>query len=139
MNKVFMEDPSCQNRDIALKTFKVVPVTNRLGTLEWVENTEMLKSIINREYSRLQTGKKLQESKSLSDVRELIKKEFLKKIPGNEGTNDIIGQHLKLLEAQSSLVITGFKKQQQLIPWDLLRKGLENLCLTSSAFITIKN
>jgi len=50
MNKVFKEDPSCQNRDIALKTFKVVPVTNRLGTLEWVENTEMLKSIINREY-----------------------------------------------------------------------------------------
>jgi phosphatidylinositol kinase/protein kinase (PI-3 family) len=110
MNKVFKEDPSCQNRDIALKTFKVIPVTNRLGTLEWVENTEMLKSIINREYGRLNTGGKLGESKSLSSVRETIKKEWLKKIPGNEDVHDIVGQHLKLLEVQSNLVINAFKK-----------------------------
>ena len=111
MNKVFKEDPSCQNRDIALKTFKVVPVTNRLGTLEWVENTEMLKSIINREYCRVTSGTgKLGESKSLSYVRETIKKEWLKKIPGNEDVHDIVGQHLKLLEVQSNLVINAFKK-----------------------------
>lgn len=36
-------------------------------------------------------------------------------------------------------MINAFKKQQQLIPWHLLRTGLENLCLTSQAFITIKN
>ena len=92
MNKIFREDPSCQNRDINLKTFKVVPVTNRLGTLEWVENTEMLKSIINREYCRLQSpAGKLAESKSLSSVRETIKKEWLRKIPGNEDCQDIVG------------------------------------------------
>jgi len=85
MNKVFKQDPSCQNRDISLKTFKVVPVTNRLGTLEWVENTEMLKSIINREYARITAGTgKLGESKSLSHIRKTIKKEWLRKIPGNE-------------------------------------------------------
>jgi hypothetical protein len=90
----------------------VVPVTNRLGTLEWVENTEMLKSIINREYVRLNSPSgKLGESKSLSFVRETIKKEWLRKIPGNENIPDIVGQHLKLLEVQSNLVVNAFKKQ----------------------------
>ena len=33
MNRIFAEDPSCENRDLNLKIFKVVPITNRLGSL----------------------------------------------------------------------------------------------------------
>jgi len=33
MNRIFAEDPSCENRDLNIKTFKVVPITNRLGSL----------------------------------------------------------------------------------------------------------
>lgn len=43
MNSVFKVDPACQSRDLNLKTFNVVPITNRLGSLEWVDNTEPLK------------------------------------------------------------------------------------------------
>jgi DNA-dependent protein kinase catalytic subunit len=39
----------------------------------------------------------------------------------------------------SETVSTAFTKHKQMMQWDLLRSGLENLCLTSSAFITIKN
>ena len=33
MNGIFKEDPACQNRDLNLKTFSVIPITNRLGSL----------------------------------------------------------------------------------------------------------
>ena len=62
MNKIFREDPTCHNREIYLKTFNVTPITNRLGSFEWVDNTEPLKSIINREHMRLEGGRQLSES-----------------------------------------------------------------------------
>ena len=49
MNKIFKSDPTCLNREIYLKTFSVTPITNRLGSFEWVDNTEPLKQIINKE------------------------------------------------------------------------------------------
>lgn len=39
----------------------------------------------------------------------------------------------------SDTCISNFNTSKQLLKWSLLRQGLENLCLTSSAFITIKN
>jgi len=33
MNRIFEQDPSCISRDISLKTFKVVPINDRLGIL----------------------------------------------------------------------------------------------------------
>jgi hypothetical protein len=72
----------------------------------------MLKSIIKREYVRLKSPSvKLGESKSLYSVRETIKKDWLRKIPGNENIPHIVGQHLKLLEVQSNLFINAFKKK----------------------------
>ena len=39
----------------------------------------------------------------------------------------------------SDEVVSAFNKHKSMMRWSLLRNGLENLCLTSSAFITIKN
>lgn len=47
MNGIFTLDPACENRDLNIKTFGVVPMTNRLGCLEWVDNTEPMKALIS--------------------------------------------------------------------------------------------
>lgn len=41
--------------------------------------------------------------------------------------------------AEDKMVIDGFNKHKDQMPWYLLRNSLENLCLNSSAFLTIKN
>jgi len=50
MNRIFVEDSSCENRDLNLKTFKVVPMTYRLGSFEWVDDTEPMRVLINKEH-----------------------------------------------------------------------------------------
>lgn len=47
--------------------------------------------------------------------------------------------HLKLQSLDREFVVDAFTRHKQMMKWSLLRNGLENLCLTSSAFITIKN
>jgi DNA-dependent protein kinase catalytic subunit len=46
MNKSVFNEAGCSIRNLRIKTFHVIPITNRLGMLEWVDNTEPLKSVI---------------------------------------------------------------------------------------------
>lgn len=80
MNDIFKEDPACQSRDLNLKTFNVVPITNCLGILEWVDNTQPLKSIIDREHIRVNKNAH-DTNKSAAHIKRL---EWISKLPGNK-------------------------------------------------------
>jgi DNA-dependent protein kinase catalytic subunit len=66
INGIFKEDPSCENRDLNIKTFKVVPISNRLGSFEWVDNTEPMKALISKEHKRLENGNDINKSRAYS-------------------------------------------------------------------------
>jgi hypothetical protein len=80
MNRLFQEDPACENRDLSLKTFTVVPISNRLGTLEWIGNTEPLKALVTKEHKRIEGGRDLHESRAYTQ-----RMNWLRKLPGNNG------------------------------------------------------
>ena len=92
------------NRDLHIKTFSVVPITNRLGSLEWVDNTEPLKNIINREHMRIENGKDLNASRALNERRKWLRTG----IPGNANKDSIPEQHLNLLGLDSKTVTSAF-------------------------------
>ena len=112
MNSIFKDDAYCQNRDLYIKCFKVVPITNRLGTLEWVDNTEPMKSLINREHMRSEGGKDLNASRALTERRK-----WLKSIPGNAKRENIAEQHLALLQYDDKPVIEGYNRHKDAMPW----------------------
>lgn len=86
MNTIFTDDPTCMNRQLYIKTFNVIPMTNRLGVLEWVDNTEPMKNIINREYMRVERGKlDLNKSRALEERRKWLQNG----IPGNAKKTNI--------------------------------------------------
>jgi DNA-dependent protein kinase catalytic subunit len=60
MNRIFKEDPACESRGLHIKTFKVIPANNRLGIFEWVDQTEPMKAILDREHKRIEKGKDMQ-------------------------------------------------------------------------------
>jgi len=137
MNKIFASDPACENRDLRLKTFGVVPISNRLATFEWVDNTEPMKAIISKEHKRqVPGGKDIHESPAYQQ-----RVSWLKNLPENKRlSNANLAQlHQTLLRQDEQEVVRAFEEHQASFPCFLLRNGLENLCLTSSAFLTIKN
>ena len=50
-----------------------------------------------------------------------------------------MNQVVNLLDLDNEELSDGFNRNTKPMRWNLLRNGLENLCLTSAAFITIKN
>lgn len=46
------DDPICSRRELLMATYQVVPMTPRVGALEWVDNTIPLKAVIEKEASK---------------------------------------------------------------------------------------
>jgi phosphatidylinositol kinase/protein kinase (PI-3 family) len=69
MNSIFKEDSICQSRDLNLKTFEIVPINNRLGSLEWIDDTEPLKQIINREHARVENNLDIRNAPALLAIQ----------------------------------------------------------------------
>ena len=75
MNKWFIDDPNWHNRELQLSTFQVVPISNRTGVLEWINNTIPLKELIERN---------LPDQKGISKCRATIEmRKWLQKINPN--------------------------------------------------------
>jgi len=48
MNSIFSNNSSCAPTRLKLEQFATVPISSRLGVVEWVSNTEPLKAMINK-------------------------------------------------------------------------------------------
>ncbi|XP_006860145.1 PREDICTED: DNA-dependent protein kinase catalytic subunit [Chrysochloris asiatica] len=46
MNVILSRDAACSQRNMQLKTYQVIPMTTRLGLIEWIENTFTLKDLL---------------------------------------------------------------------------------------------
>lgn len=46
MNELMREDCQCSKRDLQLRTYNVIPLTTRVGLIEWMENTIPVKDFL---------------------------------------------------------------------------------------------
>jgi len=93
-----------------------------------------MKALITKEHKRLENGKDLGQSAAQSQ-----RLRWLQKLPGNKNVSRPAQQHQALLSLDDGEVTKAFEEHTAAFPSFLLRSALENLCLTSSAFLTIKN
>ena len=52
MNEILRNDPACQKRNLSITTYQVVPMTSKVGMLEWLQNTKPIKAIIEEEIAK---------------------------------------------------------------------------------------
>uniref|UniRef100_A0A8B9FXA0 DNA-dependent protein kinase catalytic subunit n=1 Tax=Amazona collaria TaxID=241587 RepID=A0A8B9FXA0_9PSIT len=88
MNIILSQDATCSQRNMQLKTYQVIPMTTRLGLIQWLENTctlkEFLKNIANiipsvicRNADRTETVKSFRSRES-SVPEDLLRRAFVK-------------------------------------------------------------
>ncbi|XP_067044037.1 DNA-dependent protein kinase catalytic subunit-like [Acropora muricata] len=46
MNDVMASDPACSQRGLRLRTYQVIPMTPRVGLIEWIQNTKPFKDVL---------------------------------------------------------------------------------------------
>mmetsp|Transcript_32053 Transcript_32053/g.31446 ORF Transcript_32053/g.31446 Transcript_32053/m.31446 type:complete len:127 (-) Transcript_32053:821-1201(-) len=87
MNKCLSDNPNCHNRNLKICTIQVVPITNRAGVIEWINNTTPLKAMIEGQ---------MDEGISISNCRATAAmRKFFNKIAPDESIHE---QHIAALE-----------------------------------------
>ncbi|GAB5583955.1 DNA-dependent protein kinase catalytic subunit isoform X1 [Prionailurus iriomotensis] len=102
MNVLLSQDAACSQRNMQLKTYRVIPMTSRLGLIEWIENTFTLKDLLLSHMS--QEEKAAYTSDPRAPPHEY--REWLAKMSGKHD----VGAYVSMFKAATDLLKRAFLK-----------------------------
>ncbi|XP_048363545.1 DNA-dependent protein kinase catalytic subunit isoform X2 [Sphaerodactylus townsendi] len=132
MNTVLSQDAACSQRDLQLKTYQVIPMTTRLGLIEWLENTCTLKEFLLKNMSE-------QEKNDYNSSRSprVDYSEWLGKIGDkNAGLANYPTIYKKANRVET---VTSFQQRENLVPEDLLKRAFVKMSATPEAFLSLRS
>lgn len=132
MNIILSRDAACSQRNMQLRTYRVVPMTSRLGLIEWIENTCTLKDLLLNNMSREEKASYTSDSKApMCDYSE-----WLTKMSGKRGTGAYM---LMFKRANRTETITAFRKRESKVPADLLKRAFVRMSTGPEAFLALRS
>eukprot|EP00794_Sanderia_malayensis_P010265 gene10265-11319_t len=125
MNGILIGNAVCSTKTLALKTYQVIPLTSRIGIIEWLDNTEPLKALLDCNAENESAGKHYQD--------------FLRKYtkPCDARRPETYYNLYKLADRIDTVI--PFEQRQQKLPWDLLRRALDKMATSSEAYFVLRN
>ncbi|ESO96748.1 hypothetical protein LOTGIDRAFT_143667, partial [Lottia gigantea] len=133
MNKVFDKDPVCRHRKLHLKTYQVIPMTPRVGLIEWMNNTTPLKDFVygalteqERKYILGDQGPGKQHENwtyKYFDAKKRCIKSMYQKVYQNYSRAE---------------TIKDFRMKENKVPWDLFRRAFHQMSTSPEAFHVLR-
>ncbi|XP_063114601.1 DNA-dependent protein kinase catalytic subunit isoform X3 [Cavia porcellus] len=133
MNVILSRDAACSQRSMGLKTYRVVPMTSRLGLIEWIENTFTLKEFLLNNMS--QEEKEAYTSNS-TKAPMMDYKEWLAKMPGKHDEGRYVPMYNN---ANRTETVMAFRKRESKVPADLLKRAFVKMSTGPEAFLALRS
>ncbi|XP_048062032.1 LOW QUALITY PROTEIN: DNA-dependent protein kinase catalytic subunit-like [Megalobrama amblycephala] len=127
MNMILSQDTACSQRSLALHTYQVIPITSRIGLIEWMENTCTLNDFL----SSIRTEQEQRNpKKSYND--------WISKVAGKVVGN--IRQYAELYKKAKRVdIVINFRRIEQMVPDDLLKRAFVRMSTTPEAFLSLRS
>ena len=113
------------------RTYTVIPMTSKVGLLEWVPNTAPLKSIIQNEMAAcpifMANTKNLRDEHGRIDLREIAAFNEIAKLHGCFADGGTKRYHEMFVKTTKDNAEKAFKAAQRLLPDDFIRRHLLKL------------
>ncbi|XP_034415705.1 DNA-dependent protein kinase catalytic subunit [Cyclopterus lumpus] len=129
MNIVLSHDAACTHRGMQLRTYQVIPITTRIGLIEWMENTCTLKEFL---YNTM-TDEEQQRAKRCAEDHNKWLQTFAPKLKGIA----LYGCAYK--NAGRTETVNTFFKVLQHVPSDLLKRAFLKMCNSPEAFLSLRS
>ncbi|KAM3927958.1 DNA-dependent protein kinase catalytic subunit [Leptodactylus fuscus] len=131
MNIILSQDAACKQRYMQLKTYQVIPMTTRLGMIEWLENTCTLKDFILSTLTEAEKRDIIGKYSPEVHYRAWLDKK--KKIGSPQ-------QHIdSYINANRDSAVSSFREREALVPGDLLRRAFIKMSATPEAFLALRS
>ncbi|XP_033494873.2 DNA-dependent protein kinase catalytic subunit isoform X1 [Epinephelus lanceolatus] len=129
MNILLSHDATCTHRGMQLRTYQVIPITTRIGLIEWMENTCTLKDFLQ---STMTDEEQRRAGRCVEDYNK-----WLQTIsPKSSGIVLYSGAYKK---AKRSETVNNFLKVLQHVPSDLLKRAFLKMCNSPEAFLSLRS
>ncbi|XP_054840598.1 DNA-dependent protein kinase catalytic subunit [Eublepharis macularius] len=132
MNTVLLQDAACSQRSMQLKTYQVIPMTTRLGLIEWLENTCTLKEFLLKNMSEQEKNDYNSSRGPHAEYNEWLSKMGKR----NGGVANYASSYKKANRIET---VTSFQQRENLVPEDLLRRAFVKMSTTSEAFLSLRS
>lgn len=130
MNIILSRDAACSQRNLQLKTYQVIPMTSRLGLIEWLDNTRVFKDFLLSNMTE-------DEQKRKPDPSQMYE-EWLLKVSGSEP--DHVKKYLLMnMKASRTETIQAFHQRERAVPQNLLRRAFTRMSTTPEAFLALRS
>lgn len=130
MNQIMAQDPVCRPKRFKLRTYQVVPMTPRVGLIEWMTGTTTLKDFLNKA--------KTPEEQKFSESQKGPRARHLHQIPNNAGKTAQARYMWVYKNLSASDIETSHKNNEALIPWDLSRRAYLQMSSSPEAYFTLR-
>uniref|UniRef100_A0A8C0TBR3 DNA-dependent protein kinase catalytic subunit n=1 Tax=Canis lupus familiaris TaxID=9615 RepID=A0A8C0TBR3_CANLF len=132
MNVLLSQDTACSQRNMQLKTYHVIPMTSRLGLIEWIENTLTLKDFLLSNMSREEKAAYTSDPKAPPCEY----RDWLAKMSGKYD----VGAYMSMFKAASRTeTVTSFRRRESRVPADLLKRAFLKMSTGPAAFLALRS
>nr|XP_008507877.1 PREDICTED: DNA-dependent protein kinase catalytic subunit-like isoform X2 [Equus przewalskii] len=132
MNVILSQDATCSQRSMQLKTYQVIPMTSRLGLIEWIENTFTLKELLLSNMSQ-------EEKAACTSDPKAPPFEYRDWLTKMSGKCDVGAYMLMYKGASRTETVTSFRKRESKVPADLLKRAFVKMSTSPEAFLTLRS
>ncbi|KAM6971354.1 DNA-dependent protein kinase catalytic subunit isoform 1-T1 [Tautogolabrus adspersus] len=130
MNILLSHDAACTHRGLTLRTYQVIPISTRIGLIEWMENTCTLKEFL---YNTLTAEEKQRTDGSV----EIYNKWLSSFAPKAQSAAAMYAPAYK--KAKRNETVNTFLKVLQHWPTDLLKRAFLKMCNGPEAFLSLRS
>ncbi|CAF1392236.1 unnamed protein product [Adineta steineri] len=141
MNDLYENDPNCHQSNsahISIKTYKVIPMSSKLGMIEWLDNTRPLKELIEECYTTAENDIISQGQHPRKLYQDYVTNTYQKAKPTAKSTNNTIMYAELFVSLTKNQVQDEFNKIQSVIPSDLLRRAYYKMANSHEGFYTLR-
>ncbi|EFA79656.1 DNA-dependent protein kinase subunit [Heterostelium album PN500] len=141
MNEILKRDPATSKRGLHIKTYQVVPMTGKVGIIEWLNDTKPLKEIIEDQMAVHQNVERSNVSLSRMEAYKIH----------NEWINSF-GKYIKManppagplyqqmfMHSDRADAIKKQEKQHDKVPANLLQNGIWAISSSPESYLFIRN
>uniref|UniRef100_A0A8D1F779 DNA-dependent protein kinase catalytic subunit n=1 Tax=Sus scrofa TaxID=9823 RepID=A0A8D1F779_PIG len=132
MNGVLARDAACSQRGLQLETYRVVPMTSRLGLIEWIENTCTLKEFLMSNMSQ-------EEKAAYTSGPTAPAHDYRNWLMRMSGRRDPGAYMLMFKGASRTETVTSFRKRESQVPADLLKRAFLRMSTGPEAFLALRS
>ncbi|KAL1006455.1 hypothetical protein UPYG_G00072620 [Umbra pygmaea] len=133
MNIILAQDATCAHSNMQLRTYQVVPITTRIGLIEWMESTCTLKELLLNTRTEEENNTALRPNDIYDDWLTKVTKS------NRKGTTGILRYVEAYKTADRNETVNNFRKMEQHVPGDLLRRAFVRMSTTPEAFLWLRS